>query len=133
MSTSENTDHEHGELGHIVPFKIYAGVFLALIMLTAMTVLIAKHPFFQFDADWINVVIAIGIATLKASLVAMFFMHLKYENSLIMLYVFFPLFLLALLIGILFLDNPWRVGAGEGSTIEVSAAVDQRSSRHIDI
>ncbi len=90
-------------LGHIVPKKTYLSIFLALIFLTVVTVWIA-----QFDFGVLNIVIAMFIASIKAGLVAMFFMHLKYEDPLTWVYVLFPLFLLALLIGGVFLDAPFR-------------------------
>ena len=63
--------------GHIVPFSVYAKVLFALLILTALTVIAA-----QVDFGFLNVLIAMGIATVKAVLVLLFFMHLKYDNKL---------------------------------------------------
>ena len=98
---SHNSNHEH--VGHILPFKVYISVLLALLVLTVITVVAAQIDFGNF-----NMVIAMLIASVKALIVALFFMHLKYENPLTWLYAFFPIFLLFLLIGGLFLDNPFR-------------------------
>ena len=104
---SHDSDHDdHGELGHVVPMKTFNMVFGALVFLTVITVLAATQDFGMF-----NMVVAMGIASVKAGLVAMFFMHLKYEDPVTWLYVFFPLFLLALMIGLIFIDNPFRIGA----------------------
>lgn len=62
---------------HIVPFNIYIKVLSALLVLTVLTVLVA-----QMDFGFFNVLIAMGIATIKAALVLLFFMHLKYDNKL---------------------------------------------------
>ena len=62
---------------HIVPFSIYAKVLSVLLALTALTVAVA-----QVDFGFLNVLIAMGIATIKAVLVLLFFMHLKYDNRL---------------------------------------------------
>ena len=97
------TDNHSSELGHIVPFKTYISVFVALLVLTVITVAIAQVDFGSF-----NIVIAMLIASFKAGLVALFFMHLKYEHPLTWMYVLFPIFLLFLLIGGVFLDNPLR-------------------------
>ena len=105
MSHHNHSSH-HGdshELGHIVPFKIYIGVFVSLLVLTVLTVWISH---FQFGA-W-NIVVAMVVASVKAMLVALFFMHLKYEKPTTWLYAFFPIFLLALLLGGVFIDNPFR-------------------------
>jgi cytochrome c oxidase subunit IV len=45
-----------------------------------------------------NVAVALGIASLKASLVALFFMHLRYESRLVVAFALFPVFFLALII-----------------------------------
>jgi cytochrome c oxidase subunit 4 len=58
--------------------KAYLGVFVALAVLTVATVLAA-----QWDTTpTMGVVVALLIATVKASLVAIIFMHLKWERSL---------------------------------------------------
>lgn len=98
--------HEH-ELGHIVPFKIYVTIFSSLIALTVLTVVVAKAPIFHFG-NTINLVVAMLLASLKAGLVALFFMHLKYENPITWMYVFFPIFLLFIMMAGIFIDNPMR-------------------------
>jgi cytochrome c oxidase subunit 4 len=80
--------HEH----HIISTRTYSMVFLALIIGTVITVWVAG---FDFGA-W-NMVIAMLVATAKASLVLLYFMHLKYDNMLnrtIFLSAFFFLLLL---------------------------------------
>ena len=62
---------------HVLPFSIYAKVLSALLVLTVLTVAVA-----QMDFGFFNVLIAMGIATVKAVLVLLFFMHLKYDNKL---------------------------------------------------
>ena len=61
---------------HIVPFKTYLNVILSLMVLTVVTVLVSLLDFGLF-----NLLISMGIATAKATLVLMFFMHLKYEDK----------------------------------------------------
>lgn len=60
---------------HILPLRIYLGVAGALLALTAITVFVAQTDF----GSW-NLVVALLIAATKAILVALFFMHLKYDN-----------------------------------------------------
>ena len=57
---------------HIVPFSTYMKVLSILLFLTVLTVLVA-----QIDFGFFNILIAMGIATVKAVLVLLFFMHLK--------------------------------------------------------
>lgn len=97
-----NHDISH-ELGHVVPFSVYRNIFIALIVLTVITVAISR-----VDFGAMNIVIAMLVASVKAMLVALFFMHLKYEKPLTWMFALFPIILLALLIGGVFLDNPFR-------------------------
>ncbi len=62
---------------HILPLKIYIAVAGALLILTAVTVAVSFVHLGPF-----NLVVALTIATLKALLVALFFMHLLYDNKL---------------------------------------------------
>jgi cytochrome c oxidase subunit 4 len=60
---------------HIAPSGFYWGIFLALIFLTVVTVRVS-----YFDFGSANIIIAVLIATVKASLVAAFFMHLRHDK-----------------------------------------------------
>ncbi len=66
--------HAHVEHGST---KLYTGVLLALLMLTAITVTASGV---NFGSPIINVFIAMTIASIKASLVALFFMHLLWDK-----------------------------------------------------
>jgi cytochrome c oxidase subunit 4 len=66
-------DEHHGH--HITPVKTLVLVFLALVFFTVLTVVLAQ---FHFGA--LEVPIALGIALVKASLVVMIFMALKWDN-----------------------------------------------------
>ncbi len=70
----DNSPSSHG-VGHIVPIKTLVATGLALLVFTLITVLAAK-----IDLGDLNIWIALAIAVLKASLVVLFFMHLKYDR-----------------------------------------------------
>lgn len=75
---NSNTHTEHHDGGHhSMPLKVYFSVFAALIFLTVITVWIA-----QFHFGILNGFIAMFVATIKATLVGMYFMHLKFDNKL---------------------------------------------------
>ena len=61
---------------HIVSYKEHASTFLGLILLTIMTVTISV---FGADLYTLTVLTALAIASAKAVVVAMYFMHLKYD------------------------------------------------------
>jgi len=58
---------------HIVPTRTYYVIFAILLMCTGLTVWVA-----YFDLGPLNTVAALGIAAFKATLVVLFFMHVKY-------------------------------------------------------
>lgn len=62
-------------LAHVVPMGVLAAVFAALLALTALTVAAAK-----VDLGNLNLYVALGIAGIKATLVVLYFMHLRYDR-----------------------------------------------------
>ena len=99
-------NHKHGkyDLGHIVPYKMYVTVIISLAILTIITVAVSR-----VDFGTMNLVVAMLIASVKAALVVMFFMHLKYESPVTWLYVLFPIVLLAIMLGFNFVDYLTRI------------------------
>ena len=93
---------EH-KMGHIQEFSIYFKVLLALIGLTIATVLVSLVDFGIF-----NTLVALLVAAIKASLVVLYFMHGKYEDRITWAFIYYPLILLATLVGALFLDYGFR-------------------------
>jgi cytochrome c oxidase subunit 4 len=77
-------DHAHAGHGHddgavhvhISSVRFYVGIFACLVALTILTV---KVSYYDFGSA--NILIAIAIATAKASLVSIFFMHLQHDKK----------------------------------------------------
>jgi len=61
---------------HVVPLRVLLGVFAALVVLTYLTVKVA-----QVDLGAWNLFGALVIASIKAALVALYFMHLRYDSA----------------------------------------------------
>ncbi len=74
-------------------YRTYIIVWIALLILTGVTWGVS-----YVNLGMGNVTVALLIASVKASLVALFFMHLRYENRLVWAFALFPLFFLALII-----------------------------------
>ncbi|MBX9766752.1 MAG: cytochrome C oxidase subunit IV family protein [Bdellovibrionales bacterium] len=83
MGSSHSHGHQqdgaHPSEHHVAPFAMYMKVFWALIALTVVTVFTAK--FVHFGSHTANIVVAMVIALVKATLVVLFFMHQKYETQ----------------------------------------------------
>ena len=71
------TTAAHGSEHHVVSWKLYALIFAALCVLTAVTVLVTGFDFGPF-----NLIVAMGVAITKASLVVLYFMHARYSPKL---------------------------------------------------
>jgi cytochrome c oxidase subunit 4 len=67
---------------HVVPLAVYFGVFLALLAFTGITTVVAFVDLGRF-----NVAVALTIAVVKASLVLLYFMHLRYTSRLTLVFV----------------------------------------------
>jgi len=95
---------------HIVPLRTYYLVFLTLIVCTAITVAVSFVDLGRF-----NVVAALGIAILKATLVVLFFMHVKYSTRLTWAVVLGSVFWLGILLVLTMSDYLTRVWQTFGS------------------
>lgn len=96
-------DH-HSDHHHIIPLSTYYKVFGTLIFLTVITVAAAQVDFGAFNA-----IVAFGIATVKAVLVASIFMHLKYDDKMNRIILISAVFFLIVLWFFSILDELTRV------------------------
>lgn len=97
---------------HIVPVRVYLTIFGVLLLGTALTVLAAFHDF-TFNLLGItvqfNTIIALAIATTKATFVVLYFMHVRYSSRLVWVIVGSALFWMAILFALTFADY-WTRG-----------------------
>jgi cytochrome c oxidase subunit 4 len=90
---------------HVVPVKVYLGVFLALCVLTVVTVAVTGYDFGPF-----NLIVALGVAVTKATLVVLYFMHARYSPKLTGVVIATSLAFFAILVFLLLTDyvsRPW--------------------------
>ena len=91
---------------HVVPTRTYYVVFAILMLCTYLTVQIAF-----LDLGAMNTVAALGIAVFKATLVVLFFMHVKYSSRLTWAVVLGSVFWFGILIVLTmtdYLTRAWR-------------------------
>lgn len=85
---------------HIVPVRVYFLIFLALLVGTALTVFAAF-----VDFPWrFNTIVALTIASVKATLVVLYFMHVRYSPRLVWVIVASALFWMGILFAFTFSD-----------------------------
>lgn len=83
MSAHDTHHDDHGG-HHVTPSWLYHAIFGGLLVLTVVTVWISPSAG-VFDFGAATTLIAMLVATIKASLVALFFMHLLHDERLNML------------------------------------------------
>jgi len=94
----------------IVSTKVYIVIFIALLILTYVTYQIAL-----IDLGWGNTIVALAIASSKALLVALYFMHVRYSSRLTWVVTAGGFFWLAIMIGFTlsdYLTRGWLTAAG---------------------
>jgi cytochrome c oxidase subunit 4 len=90
--------------GHVSSIKLYIAIFLTLMVLTTVTILVAYINL----GPW-NKVVALGIASFKATLVVLYFMHVKYASRMTKLVVITGFFFLAILLSETMVDYGSRM------------------------
>jgi len=88
---------------HVVATKTFVLIWLALLILTALTIGAAGLQM----GKW-SMLANLLIASTKAGLVLWFFMHLKYEHRLFKLLLLVPIGTITIIIGLTFLDIWFR-------------------------
>lgn len=88
---------------HIVSRKIYYVIFIALTVLTVVTWSVAK-----IDLGRMNAVVALTIAVIKATLVVLYFMHVRYSSRLTWVFVGAGFFWLAIMVALTLSDYMTR-------------------------
>jgi cytochrome c oxidase subunit 4 len=94
---------------HVVSWRLYVGVFLALCLLTVISVEVTAHDFGPF-----NLIVALGVSVTKAALVVLFFMHARYSSRLTGLVIASAVAFFVILVFLTFTDylsRPWPLTA----------------------
>lgn len=92
---------------HIVPKRTYFAIWITLMVLTAITASVSGlnlrivHGYYDVS---LNGVVALTVACLKASLVVLFFMHVKYSPRLTAVVVFAGVFWMLILLTLTMAD-----------------------------
>ena len=102
-TTNLAAEEHHDDDLHILPDIVQVRVFVALIILTIITVTASvKYP------GQVGIGVALVVTPLKATLILMYFMHLKYERP-VFIYMFLAaISILAVVMGLTILDYQYR-------------------------
>jgi cytochrome c oxidase subunit 4 len=84
---------------HVIASSVYVGIWAILMVLTGLTVFAS-----YVDMGDFNIIVALTIATIKGTLVVLFFMHLYYSSKLTKVTVIAAMFFLFLLLALSLTD-----------------------------
>jgi len=98
--SAEHLSPEPEHLAHVSPAWLLLATFFALLVLTAITVAVT-----WFDLGAWNLWLAMAIATAKAMLVALFFMHLAFDKPINALYLLVALVFVGIFVAVALLDT----------------------------
>ncbi len=107
---------EHSAPGHIIPFSYTLGTFITLLFLTVITVGVA-----QFDLGSLDMPVALLVAGIKASIVSLFFMHLRWDRPINILVLIGSIFFVVLFLVIAMFDTGQNVDlkySGDSSKVK---------------
>jgi cytochrome c oxidase subunit 4 len=122
----DSTSGEHHGIGHVVSPKILIATGGALLVLTIITVAAARIDFSVFEMSEMNVFVALGIALVKASLVCLFFMHLRWDRPFNAFVLIGSLAFVAVFISFAMTDSmEYQHEIIKGDATDVSAQVQQ--------
>jgi len=85
---------------HVVPLRLLFGVYFILLVFTAITVAVSR-----IDLGNYNIWVALIVAVIKGSLVALYFMHLRWDSHFNAIALVAAFFFVSLFIGLAMLDS----------------------------
>ncbi len=88
---------------HLVPARVFLSVWVGLVLLTVITVSAS-----YLDMKKFTVFTVMLIATVKASLVLLYFMHIRFENKIFMIMILVVLAVFSVFVALTFSDYPYR-------------------------
>ena len=104
MTTAEH-DHHEDQIGHIVPVKFLVFICAILLFLTAVTVWVSRYDFAEINIAELGIIVAMLVATVKATIVGLYFMHLRWDRPIIGFIFVGSILLVVLFVGMAITDS----------------------------
>ncbi|HLL54109.1 MAG TPA: cytochrome C oxidase subunit IV family protein [Myxococcaceae bacterium] len=129
MADLEHGDHSHSEKEHHSSALKYVGIWVVLLVLTVATIVTAR---IDLGGRW-NLVLALVIASVKAGLVVMYFMHLAEQKGANRIVFVVSVFFVVLLIGLTVGDVATRFPLTNPPTGQTSRAPPHHQQLDSDV
>jgi len=128
MSTEQHTGQTHhdDQIGHIVPIKFLVFICAILLFLTAVTVWVSRYDFAEINIAELGIIVAMFVATVKATIVGLYFMHLRWDRPFIAFIFVSSILFVVLFIGMAITDSSeYQPDIIKGDTPKVTQALDK--------
>ena len=124
MSNTDSSHHDD-QVGHIVPIKFLVFICCILLFLTAVTVWVSRYDFTEINIAEMGIIVALAVATVKATIVGLYFMHLRWDRAFVGFIFVGSILFVVLFIGIALTDTmEYQPSIIKGDTPKVSEAMD---------
>ena len=124
MSNTDSTTHGD-QIGHIVPIKFLVSICCLLLFLTAVTVWVSRYDFTEINIAEMGIIMALLVATVKATFVGLYFMHLRWDRPFLGFIFVGSLLFVVLFIGLALTDTmEYQPEIIKGDTPKVTEAME---------
>ena len=125
MSNTDSTHHDD-QVGHIVPIKFLVLICCNLLFLTVVTVWVSRYDFSEINIAEMGILVALFVATVKATIVGLYFMHLRWDRPFIGFIFVGSILFVVLFIGMALTDTmAYQPSIIKGDTPKVTEAMDK--------
>ena len=124
MSNNDSTHHDD-QIGHIVPIKFLVLICAILLFMTAVTVWVSRYDFTEINIAEMGIIMALFVATVKATIVGLYFMHLRWDRPFIGFVFVGSILFVVLFIALALTDTmEYQPEIIKGDTPKVTEAMD---------
>ena len=124
MPHTDSTHHDD-QIGHVVPVKFLVLICALLLFLTAVTVWVSRYDFTEINIAEMGIITALFVATVKATIVGLYFMHLRWDRPFIGFIFVGSILFVVLFICIALTDSmAYQPTIIKGDTPKVTEAMD---------
>ncbi|MDP7008872.1 MAG: cytochrome C oxidase subunit IV family protein [Phycisphaerales bacterium] len=130
MSTHQDQTHD-AQVGHIVSIKFLTLICAILLFLTAVTVWVSLYDFTEINIAEMGIIMALFVASVKATFVGLYFMHLRWDRPFIGFVFVGSILFVVLFIAIALTDTvEYQPEIIKGDTPEVVEAMSKIKEGH---
>ncbi|MDP6602217.1 MAG: cytochrome C oxidase subunit IV family protein [Phycisphaerales bacterium] len=118
--------HDDHGVGHVVSIKLLVTVCAMLLVLTVVTILAVQLDFTEANMPEMNIIVAMGIACVKATIVGLIFMHLLWDRPFIGFIFVGSILFVVLFVALAMTDTmEYQESIIPGNTPKVQQAIDE--------